>query len=159
MKISFTLFMLVLAFVLGPCRSSGQTAAPPFSIAISTDTPAVKVGADLSLKVHITNTSDHDINVSSSYFEGTDASYRQDVRDGRGNLPRRAVREMSTRTSGHWIRHTLKPGQSVDTVTSISPEYDLSRAGEYTVQLSRPVSDDPKDGLVKSNKVTITVIP
>ena len=119
MKPSFILFMLVFALLFGPCRSAGQTAASPFSIAISTDAPTVKVGAVLSPKVHITNTSDHDINVSSSYFEGADASYRQDVRDSYGNLPKRAARETSTRTSGHWIRHTLKPGQSVDTVTSI----------------------------------------
>ena len=55
MKPSFILFMLVFALVFGPCRSAGQTATPPFSIAISTDTPTVKVEAALSLKVHITN--------------------------------------------------------------------------------------------------------
>ena len=61
--------------------------------------------------------------------------------------------------SGHWIRRTLKPGESADSVTGVSPEYDMSRPGQNVIQLSRPISDNPDDGVVKSNKVTITVTP
>jgi hypothetical protein len=43
--------------------------------------------------------------------------------------------------------------------TGISPRYDPSQPGEYVIQLSRPISDDPKNGVVKSDKLTITVTP
>jgi hypothetical protein len=41
----------------------------------------------------------------------------------------------------------------------ISLLYDLSQPGAYTVQLSRTLSDDPKDGVVKSNAITVKVTP
>jgi hypothetical protein len=41
----------------------------------------------------------------------------------------------------------------------ISRLYDLSQPGDYTIQLSRAVSDDPKNGVVKSNVITVTVTP
>jgi hypothetical protein len=35
----------------------------------------------------------------------------------------------------------------------------MSHPGEYTIQLSRRVSYDPKAAVVKSNKVMVTVTP
>jgi hypothetical protein len=40
----------------------------------------------------------------------------------------------------------------------VSRLFDLGKLSQYTVQLSRAVSDDPKDGVVKSNTITVTVI-
>jgi len=39
----------------------------------------------------------------------------------------------------------------------ISGLYDLSRPDEYTIQLLRAISDDPKRGFVKSNTIIVTV--
>ncbi len=52
----------------------------------------------------------------------------------------------------------LKPGEKLEEDTVLSTVFDLTSPGEYEVQLSRPVSDDPKDGVVKSNIIAITVV-
>jgi hypothetical protein len=50
------------------------------------------------------------------------------------------------------------PGESMDIPGHfISRLYHLIRPGEYTIQLSRAVNDDPKNGFVKSNKITLAV--
>ena len=41
----------------------------------------------------------------------------------------------------------------------ISRFHDLTRPGNYEVQLSRVISNDEKNGLAKSNKITITIAP
>ena len=52
----------------------------------------------------------------------------------------------------------LKPGESAEEVTAIGGQYDLA-PGKYAVQLLRRVSSDPKEGVVKSNTITVTVVP
>ena len=37
--------------------------------------------------------------------------------------------------------------------------HDLIQSGRHTIQLSRIVSADSKDGVVKSNTITVTVTP
>jgi hypothetical protein len=96
---------------------------------------------------------------SGAYFQGTDASYQAEVRDGKGNLAKREESGPGGPVSGHWQRHTLKPGESADSLTKVSGEYDMSRSGQYVIQLSRPISANPDDGVVKSNKITVTVTP
>jgi hypothetical protein len=39
----------------------------------------------------------------------------------------------------------------------ISGLYDLSQPGQYKIQVSRAISDNPKAGVVKSNTITVTV--
>ncbi|MGA7560746.1 MAG: hypothetical protein WCF61_14125 [Terriglobales bacterium] len=138
---------------------------PPFSITISTETPTIRARTGLSIMVRITNTSNHDINASSVYVDGVagiDGSYDEDVRDSKGNLAKRKQPQEADPnapvTMSHRLR-TLKPGESTGSVTGVSRQYDISQPGQYVIQLSRRISDNPKDGVVKSNKITITVIP
>jgi hypothetical protein len=51
----------------------------------------------------------------------------------------------------------LEPGEKLEEDTILSKLVDLTSPGEYEVQLSRPVSEDPKSDIVTSNKITITV--
>jgi len=141
---------------------------PPFSITISTETPTIKAGTDLSIKVRITNTSNHDINASSVYGEGVDGgvdgAYFEEVRDSKGNLAKRKQPPKSEAQSDYPVNfsarpYTLKPGESTGSVTGVEHQYDISQPGQYVIQLSRPISENPKDGVVKSNKITITVTP
>ena len=53
---------------------------------------------------------------------------------------------------------TLTPGQSFEAGTLIPEGYDLA-PGTYEVQLSRRVSSNPKDGVVKSNTIKVIVNP
>jgi len=50
-----------------------------------------------------------------------------------------------------------RPNESTKENIALSDLYDLSHPGQYTIQVSRAVSDKPKDGVVKSNTITVTV--
>jgi len=52
----------------------------------------------------------------------------------------------------------LKPGESVSEVTNLARWVDFSQPGEYVIQVSRNIGDDEKQGVVKSNIITITVV-
>jgi hypothetical protein len=167
MKALFIPLLLAGISVAVPNQSDGANQVkPPFSITISTETPTVKAGAEVSIKVRITNASNHDINASSAYYRGVDggmdASYDEEVRDSKGNLAKRkqsSEPESEVPLTGSIRLRTLKPGESADAVTGVSQQYDMSRPGQYGIQLSRRISDNPKDGVVKSNKITVTVTP
>jgi hypothetical protein len=161
MRIVFMALLLAGTSVVATGNPSGSArqVTPPFSIIISTETPVVRAGSTVSIKVRLTNTSRHDVSVTRAYFEGVDANYKQEVRDANGNLAKRERSEPTVHLGGHWVRHTLKPGESEDGVTAVSPEYDMTRPGQYVIQLSRPISDNPDDGVVNSNKITVTVTP
>lgn len=160
---SFVLALVagITAIVAGDSTAQSvvpKQASQPFSITISTQTPTVKAGSSVSIKIRLTNISRHSINASSAYFVGVDASYMQEVRDSNGNLAEREYSEPDAQ-SGHWVLHTLKPGESATSVTGISPQYDINRAGQYVIQLSRAIAESPKYGVVKSNTIEITVTP
>ena len=56
------------------------------------------------------------------------------------------------------MTRTLKPGESVSNITNVARWPDFSKPGEYVIQVSRHVNDDEKQGVVKSNTITITVL-
>ena len=158
---------LILLFVFGAGSFGifpGQTArmkpgAQPLSIKISGPASEVPVGDPVNVKIRLTNTSSHDVNGSSTYNDGgVDLSYQYDVHRDSGE-PMRPIykRDGRPETSSTMLR-TLKPGESVEGGTDIGGLYDLG-PGKYTIQLSRRVSLNPQEGVVKSNTIKLTVIP
>jgi hypothetical protein len=152
-----TLFAGAAAILAGEKSVAETPTDKPFSITISTEAQSVKAVSEVAIKIRLRNTSNQDLIVTAVYFDGIDGSYTQEVHDKNGNLVEPAVRQggISLRTA----KQILKPGETARGETHISPQYDLSQPGEYVIQLSRPISDDPKDGVVKSNKLKITVTP
>ena len=132
----------------------------PFTITISAETASVKAGSDVYIKIQMTNVSKHDLNCS--IFDegevGADLEYWYTVRDSAGTaLPERAMPE---ELGGHIRLCTIKPGQTATSGGNrISTLFDMKRPGEYLVQVTRAVSANSKDGLVKSNVIKITVTP
>jgi hypothetical protein len=54
----------------------------------------------------------------------------------------------------------LVPRGTLSYSMDISKQYDLSKPGRYTVQVTRSVSDDPpSNDVVESNEITVTVVP
>lgn len=53
----------------------------------------------------------------------------------------------------------LQPGESMSDYIPVGSWFDLSKPGTYTIQVSSHVSDDPNSEIVKSNILTITVLP
>ncbi len=128
------------------------------AIVISAPQSTVKVGSDVYIKIQMTNISSHLVDCSSYIVSGTDRRFRVDVRDANGNS-RKKENIHPEIMPGSFAACTLDPGQSVTRDDRISWANDLAQPGVYTIQVSRVVDRDPKNGVVKSNKISITVTP
>lgn len=53
----------------------------------------------------------------------------------------------------------FKPNGMQSGQQCLSKRYDMSRPGEYTIQAFRGISANPKDGVVESNIINVTVAP
>lgn len=121
----------------------------------------VKAGEDVGVNITKTVTSKHEVDCSIAWsnLSGLDEKYQYDVRDSSGNpvgkhTTTQPLPYMSGLSSG-----VCKPGEAPgnsgnNTITRL---YDLSRPGKYTIQVSQPTSNNPADGAVKSNTITVTV--
>jgi len=161
MRVFYALLLLAGASLVvsgqsGATKPTKQVQAP-FTLTISAES-VVKAGSQVALKVRLTNTSNRPMNTSSQYIGGVHSGYLYDVRDGAGNLiEKKAHKESDEPIMGSLRLGKLKPSESRDEGTLVSDVYDMSRPGTYTIQLSLPISNDPKDGVVKSNPITVTV--
>ena len=147
---------------------SEQTTKQPFSIKINADPTQVKVGNPVYVGIELSNTSDHEIDCSAmTGNNGIDLNFQYEVIYEHGN-PEREI--AAGKTYPEAIPCTLKPENNYSTGSEISRVFDFSRLGRYTIQLSRPVwGNDQIPGtgrtvqngqaVVKSNKITITVLP
>ena len=153
--------------------SPGQTAAPkqaenarpPFTLTISanqtnetmedTFDQTVKIASPLVLRIRKTNISDHDIP------KWTELWFQFDVRDSSGK-PAETIKPHEQYLSGGEDmivgEKGLGPGEGKILFEHLSG-YKLDKPGAYTIQVSEHVSNDPASAVVKSNIITITVIP
>jgi hypothetical protein len=148
-------------------ESSSQTKHQPFTITIKAETPQVKVGGQVILDVIMTNTSDHEIDCSSYWYDSIDQNYRYHVLYEDGKPAAKIVRK--TGSSAHSC--ILDPGESRQSGGLVSQIFNFRRPGKYTIQVSRPVwGDDQRPETwqthendpeieIKSNTITITVVP
>jgi hypothetical protein len=146
---------LVAIAAAASCVCFGQTAQAPFSLRISIDKTSVKAGADVSITVEMTNISKQNVDCTAVMMNGTDMRYQYDVQNASG----KSVKKPDEKAPGSVEICSIEPGESDSHATRISWLNDLSRPGDYVVQVSRKVSDDDKDGVVKSNKITVNIIP
>jgi hypothetical protein len=126
------------------------------------DSYTVKASSEVFIKVHLTNISKRKLSLGydKDSRTGVDFSHQYEVRDRNGNpAQKRTINHPEIGSTGHgWPARILKPGESMDiTGDYLSRLYDLSQLDAYTIQLSRNASDDPKDGVVKSNTITVRV--
>jgi|GEM_PF-176072 len=132
----------------------------PFKIAITLENPTVVAGADVMIKLSLTNISPQALIEGVMYMDGIylDTSFRFDVRDESGKpVPKRIYPYEELRT-GKVIFRTISSGQTLTQDQVVSSRYDLRKPGKYTIQVSRGVSSDPNDD-IQSNIVTVTVTP
>jgi len=97
------------------------------------------------------------------------SGYMFDVRDGNGNLveyrKRKDLTDGMTMFSGGENRMAgtkdmvLQPGESKINFEPLSNSYEMDKPGTYTIQVSEHISNDPASDVVKSNIITITVVP
>jgi hypothetical protein len=132
-----------------------------FQIAVVSPSDEVQVGADVRVLIALRNMSNSQILFA--HHPGTnnpEFSYKIEVRNAAGHLVEetaygreaREHKEAESRTVDY-----LQPGMSSMETAHLAKLVNLSRPGQYTVQVSRidPVSHEA----VKSNEVTLNVVP
>ncbi len=123
--------------------------------------PKVEAGLPVDLHIVMTNTSGQDVDCTGEPSNGLDRNFRYDVTDAAGGTVPKIARKHPEigETSSIWPC-VLKPGQSANAAGGrISNVYDLSRPGEYSIQVSSFVARDPRSDVVRSNVITVTVLP
>ena len=135
-----------------------QPSTKPFTITIKADKIEFSVNSDIWITVSITNTSDNDLDMSGgiSSRTGLDPNYKFDVWDAKGRPTTKKVFRNEGDTGSPFNR-VVKPGETYTEKQRISALYDLRSPGSYVIQVSRRRSDDKKDGLIESNKITIDI--
>jgi hypothetical protein len=160
MNRAFT-FLLIFAFVAAATLGQSPASKQPFTIALSIPNSIVKANSPVLITLQLTNTSDHEIppgwwgQNSLGVIEQADVF---DVRDGQGRLLVRRTPDPKTDfVIGNGAVGRIQPGESNSFTQDFTRWYDLSQPGKYTIQASRPFSENGKKGIVTSNKLTITV--
>jgi len=165
-------FLLISALAMVPGAGFARVAEPakpPFTAVIALENPdsvtgqdayTIKAGSKVFIRVRLTNISRRKLSLGYDKDSRTNIDFfnEYEVRDMNGNLiPKRPIDQIGSTAHG-WPERVLKPGESMEiTGDFLSRLFDLSQLDTYTVQLTRRVSGDPKDGVVKSNTITVVV--
>ncbi len=168
-----SLLLAATVAILGAKLVEG--AQPPFSVTIASSGDAIlagpgvqKAGSPIFLLVTLANNSTRTVSIPS--FDRD--YYRIDVRDEQGKtVPetdevRKMREETSAPTNSIRDRKTskgligdLKPHTAANETIEVSSYYDMSHPGKYTIQLTRQLPEELGPGVVKSNRITVTVTP
>ena len=128
----------------------------PFKIAIAAVNSTVVAGADIWIKVSLTNTSNLDVPEGVGYGRGNIASiYRFEVRDENGELVPKRVYPHPELESGSVRFRTISHGETFTEDQEVSALYDMRRPGKYTIQVWKRDSNFD----IKSNVAMVTVTP
>jgi hypothetical protein len=139
-------------------------AEPWFSVTISTPKTSVNVASNLKLKVVFVNNTEQDIRYPGAGGPGRSGPvFDIDVRDS-GDKPvpetpyglKMHGKDTHGWRGGSVFAGTAHPGDKIEEELILSEEYDMSKPGDYTVQV---VERNPKFEVVKSNSITITIVP
>ena len=145
-------FVSVLLLVACSFAASQPNNESGLSIVITAPSE-LKSGSELDLRIQLTNTSDHDINLLDFYTDGVNNSYEYQVRDATG----RVKKHKDTKAHGSFRTLTLKPGETTEQGTLISRAFDLEEPGQYSIRLSRSTGQPSAQSRATSNQITVTV--
>ena len=146
--------------ILAPSQNK-PAKQPPFAVVIAVETPVVKAGSGVSVYGRLTNTSSKPVDASGCYCgpSGLDSYLTWEVRDESGRLAaKRVYAHPELATGSAILDRIVKPGESLAGSQDIGRLFDMTRPGKYVIQASRRVSDEKDSEIVKSNKVTVTVM-
>jgi hypothetical protein len=147
-----------------------QSGGSPFSLTVSAATATIREGGELRVQVTMKNITNHDIGIALPRGDDSaEDSYEIEVLDEKGEpAPDTAfsrdrkdpgdARHPRVRV-GSTVIDTLKPGAELKDEAVITKLYDLTMAGKYVVRFSRRIEEEQGGGTVKSNAITITVVP
>jgi hypothetical protein len=144
-----------------PAEEQSLTQAPgtTFSLTLSAPNAEVALGANVFVTILQTNLSDRTIDCSAQADSGVDYNYKFDVRDQHGTEAAKVVLKHPELVATSYQGCTLPPRESRLEGLLVNRVYQFNEPGEYTIQVSRLDEGVPGRVFVKSNIVTITVLP
>ena len=156
---------LILAICLciaitGPALCQTQSAKePPFSLTLSALTPSAEVGEQIELKIVMKNLTNHDLEYQLEVRNYQDRSNHYDVWNASGKKlgPMKKKYPQLGDTFEAFPPHIVKPGGTETSGITITLLYDMTHPGTYTIQATRKISDEANAGVVRSNKITVSV--
>jgi hypothetical protein len=154
--------VLIFAIVVVVASASGnfaqtKPAKPSFSLTLSARKTKVALGGEVLIEIRQTNLSDRSISCSAYAGSGLNYSFGYDVRDQHGAEAAKIVR--SRPFGGGYHNCNLPPGESISSGVLLNLIYRFDQPGEYTIQVSRPDAGNPRAADVKSNAITVSVLP
>jgi hypothetical protein len=156
---SLTLTVPAVVVFASPVFAQTKPSIPTFSLTLSAPKVEVTAGSKVFITVMQTNLSQQTIDCSAHAANGVDYSVQFDVRDQHGMEAAKVALKHPELLPFSFQHCTLAPGESKTRGTLISGVYQLSEPGEYKIQVSRLDEGDPARAFVKSNTITITVLP
>jgi hypothetical protein len=152
----FLLFLLSI-FV----TSQQEVSKQPFTITISIQDSTSVSGTDVWINVALKNNSGQDLDDSGGFSDrtGLDPNFLFDVLDENGKPTAKRVYPHPELETGKAVNRTISRGESLTQEQRVSALYDMSRPGKYTIQVSRRIPEALGSGIVKSNTITVTIIP
>jgi len=150
----------IIAAVLSPQIGVTQ-AASQFTITISTPGSTISLGSELRVHVTLRNVSSDTLWLPASVSRTqAEMFYSVQVLDkDRKPRPETSYGHSARlhQFRGSVIEVPIAPGETMEEDTILGKQFDLSEPGVYIIQLSRPVSEKPEDGVVKSNELIVTL--
>jgi hypothetical protein len=119
----------------------------------------VEAGQRIELKIVMKNLTNHDLEYQFEIRNYQDRSNNYDLWDARGKKlePIKKKYPQIGDTAEGFPPHIVKPGETETSGITITPLYDMTQPGTYTIQASRKISDEANAGVVYSNKITVSV--
>lgn len=162
--LAIAMALLGVAAAQSPRSTPKPTPSPSVSILLNTDTPYIKIGSELWIDAVTTNISDHRVGIGflPGPYESDQFTVTVQVRDtddrpvGPEELDRHACAGKPNCIVKDEESRYLVPGESAKDHFLIGKKYDLSRPGNYTIQIVR--RDKRTHEISESNVLLISVI-
>ena len=148
----------LILFTLAVCAtSSTQSSAPPFALALEAEENPVKAGSEVKVDITLSNSSTRAMHIS---YGLTESDYAFEVRDSQNRIPPET--EFARKAKGRGFSSDqlfyVQPGENLPkALLVVSTFYDLSRPGNYKIQVSRTIPKELGSGTIKSNTITLAV--
>ena len=158
-------YLPLTTFILATlCTASAEApASQRCSISIEALSAEVKAGSPAYLRIRLLNNGFEEIDSNGPSQNGADSIYIYDCRDDAGKPANKASYGLFTDAGDHPAfkpEEGVRTGESYEESVPINGACNLAAPGKYTVQISRSFhNEDGKDEVVKSNIITITVLP
>jgi hypothetical protein len=150
--------VLILIMLAVYAASSTQGSTPPFTLTLEADENPVKPGSEVKIEITLRNSSNRAIPMSYGLSE---LDYTFEVRDSQNRIPLETEFARKSKGRPHVSSDQtfyLQPGEGLPKAPLVvSKFYELSRPGNYTIQVTRAVPKELGGGVIKSNLITITI--